>query len=173
MEKSIEALKGELAKIRTGRANPSILDHVVVSYYGNDTPLNQVANISVEGGRALMVTPWEKTMTPDIEKAIHTADLGLNPVPSGDGIRVPMPSLNEERRKELTKLVRDEAERARVSVRNVRRDVNAHFKTMVKDKEITEDDERRAQNDIQKLTDQYVTEIDKLVAAKESDLMEV
>ncbi|OZB77947.1 MAG: ribosome recycling factor [Halothiobacillus sp. 13-55-115] len=173
MHKSIDALKVELSKIRTGRAHVSILDHVSVDYYGSMVPLSQVAKLSAEDARTLSVTPWEKEMVGKIEKAIMTSDLGLNPSTSGLVIRVPMPALTEERRKELGKVVRTEGENAKVAVRNIRRDANNDLKNMLKDKEISEDDERRGQDLIQKLTDQCVTEIDKLVAEKEKELLEV
>ncbi len=173
MLKSIEALKQELSKIRTGRANPGLLDHIKVSFYGTDTPLTQVASVSVESARSLLVTPWDKTVIPAIEKAILTSDLGLNPVTAGNVIRVPMPALNEERRKELVKLVREEAEGSRVAIRNIRRDSNQSFKDLLKDKKLNEDEERRAQADIQKLTDKSIAEVDKFLAAKEKELMEV
>lgn len=173
MQKSIEALKAELAKLRAGRANPSLLEHIKVSYYGNDVPLNQVANVTIENARTLMVTPWEKSMTQAIEKAIRTSDLGLNPATAGTVIRIPLPSLTEERRKELIRLVREETEKARVSIRNVRRDANTEFKNLLKDKKISEDDERRAQTNMQKITDKFIAEIDKLLENKEKDLLEV
>jgi ribosome recycling factor len=173
MNKSLEALKTDLSKVRTGRAHSGILDHVMVDYYGNPTALNQVANLSLLDARTIGVTPWEKKMLPVIEKAIRDADLGLNPGTVGDLVRVPMPPLTEERRKELIKLVRSEAENARVAVRNVRRDANTALKELVKNKEAGEDDERRAQDDVQKLTDRFIAEIDKVLAAKEQDLMAV
>lgn len=173
MLKSIEALKNELSKIRTGRAHPSILEHVMVEYYGNPTPLSQVATVNVGDVRTLTVTPWEKTMVQPIEKAIMNSDLGLNPSSAGTVIRVPMPPLTEERRKQLTKVVRAEAENAKVAIRNIRRDANNNFKDLLKDKDITEDDERRAQDEIQKLTDKNVKEIDEILAHKETDLMAV
>lgn len=173
MLKSIDTLKHELTKIRTGRASPGLLDHVKVSFYGTDTPLNQVANITVESARALLVTPWDKTTIPAIEKAIMTADLGLNPVTTGSVIRVPMPALNEERRRELVKVVRDEVEGGRVSIRNIRRDANQSVKDLLKAKTINEDDERRGQTEIQKLTDKFIAEADKALATKEAELMEV
>ncbi len=173
MTKSVDALKNELTKIRTGRANPGLLDHIKISFYGTDTPLNQVASIAVENSRSLTVTPWDKSVVPLIEKAILSADLGLNPVTTGNTIRVPMPALNEERRKELVKVVRDEVEGARVAIRNIRRDANQTFKDLLKDKTISEDDERRGQAEIQKLTDKYIAEVDKLLATKEAELMEV
>jgi ribosome recycling factor len=171
MQRAVEVLANEMSKIRTGRANASLLDHVMVDYYGNETPLTQVANISAGDARTLLVTPWEKNMIPTIEKAILTSDLGLNPVTVGQVIRVPLPALNEERRKELIKVVRAEAELGRVSIRNVRRDANAQLKDLVKAKTISEDDERRGNDIIQKLTDQYIAAIDKELADKEKDLM--
>jgi ribosome recycling factor len=173
MGKSIEALKLELAKIRTGRAHPSILDHVMVSYYGNDVPLSQTANVTVEDARMLAVTPWERTMIQAIEKAIMTSDLGLNPSTAGTVIRVPMPPLTEERRKDLIKVVRAEAENSRVAIRNIRRDGNNDLKNAVKDKLISEDEERRGQELVQKLTDQYVKEVDSLLEQKEKDLLAI
>src|SRR3990167_4232379 len=173
MEKSVHALKGELSKLRTGRATPSLLEHIHVSYYGSDVPLSQVAAISVEGPRMLTVTPWEKPLVPVIEKAILTSDLGLNPATSGSTIRVPLPALTEERRKELARVVRDEAERARVSVRNVRREANQQCKDFIKDKLISEDEERRAETAIQKTTDQFIADIDKIAADKEAEIMTV
>lgn len=171
MRKGIESYKLEIAKIRTGRANPNILDHVRVDYYGNDVPLNQVANINVSDARTLNITPWEKNMTGPIEKAILNSGLGLNPTTSGNIIRVPLPALNEERRKELIKIVRHEAEAARVGLRNARRDANAELKELIKKKELTEDEERRLNDEVQKLTDKFVAEIDHLTAAKEADLL--
>jgi ribosome recycling factor len=173
MGKSVEALKHEFAKIRTGRAHSSLLDHVTVNYYGSEVPINQVANITVEDARTLAITPWEKNMVPAVEKAIMTSDLGLNPSTAGTVIRVPMPALTEERRKDLVRVVRHETESARVAIRNIRRDANNDLKDLVKEKEISEDEERRAQDEIQKLTDKYVAELDKLLEAKEADLMEV
>ena len=173
MQKTVEALHTEMGKIRTGRANANLLDHVQVEYYGALTPLTQVANISVSDSRTLMVTPWEKNMVQPVEKAIMNADLGLNPATSGNAIRVPMPPLTEERRKEMIKVVRAEAEQGRVSIRNVRRDANNQFKELVKEKEISEDDERRASDSIQKLTDKYIAELDEVLAKKEADLMEI
>lgn len=173
MRKCIDAFKTEIAKLRTGRAHPSILDHVRVDYYGSEMPINQVANINVSDARTLTITPWEKNMVPIIEKAILNSDLGLNPATSGDIIRVPMPPLNEERRRELIKVVRQEAEGARVSIRNVRRDANAELKEMLKAKTMTEDEERRLSDDVQKLTDKFVAEVDQLTATKESELMAV
>lgn len=173
MQKSVDALKQELAKLRTGRAHPSLLEHIQVSYYGNPTPLNQVASVAVESARTLTVTPWEKNMVAEIEKAILKADLGLNPNTAGLVIRIPMPPLTEERRRSLAKVVREEAERARVGIRNVRRDANQEFKTLLKDKEISEDDERRAEASMQKVTDEYIALVDETSAAKEKDLMEL
>lgn len=173
MQKSIESLKQELLKVRTGRANPGLLDHVKVSSYGSDVPLNQVASITAESARTLLVTPWDKTLVQAIEKAILTADLGLNPSSAGQVIRVPMPLLNEERRKELVKVVRDAAENARISVRNIRRDANQELKNLLKDKEINEDEERRSQAEVQKLTDKFIAEVDQLLMKKETELMEV
>lgn len=173
MHKSAESLKDALAKLRTGRANTSILDHLRVSYYGSDVPLNQVANVSVADGRTLTIIPWEKQMVPVIEKAIMTSDLGLMPATAGTTIRVPMPALTEERRKEIVKVARDEAEKARVAVRGVRRDANTELKTLLKDRKVTEDQERRAQDDIQKLTDKNIADIDKILATKEAELLEV
>lgn len=173
MQKSLEAFKHDLAKVRTGRAHTGILDHVMVDYYGNDTPINQVASVTLIDARTIGVQPWEKPMLAKVEKAIRDSDLGLNPAAMGEIIRVPMPMLTEERRRDLIKVVRAEAENARVSVRNVRRDANTEFKNLLKDKDITEDDERRGQDDIQKLTDKYVAEIDKALAVKEAELMAV
>ena len=173
MEKTVEALKNELAKLRTGRAHPTLIEHVMVSYYGVPTQLSQVASISIENARTLVVTPWEKTIVPDIEKAILSANLGLNPNTAGTVIRIPMPPLTEERRKSLGKVVREEAERARVGVRNVRRDANQELKVLLKDKKISEDEDRGAQTVIQKTTDEFVAQIDALSVAKEKDLMEM
>jgi ribosome recycling factor len=173
MEKAIAAFKNELNKLRSGRAHPSLLEHVTVDYYGNETPIHQVANITVEDPRTLGITPWEKNLVPAIEKAIMKADLGLNPATSGSIIRVPLPAMTEDRRKEMIKLVRQEAEIARVSVRNARRDANASVKDLLKAKDISEDDERRAEERIQKLTDKFVKEVDDILAKKELDLMEV
>ncbi|HAZ99615.1 ribosome recycling factor [Halomonas sp. CnH100-B] len=173
MKKSVEALHSNFNKIRTGRAHPSILDAVTVEYYGGQVPLNQVASVNVEDARTLTVAPWEQGMVPKIEKAIMTSDLGLNPSSAGNVIRVPMPMLTEETRKGYIKQARSEAETARVAVRNVRRDANGDFKSLLKDKEITEDDQRQGEDEIQKLTDKYIAEIDKALAAKEQDLMQV
>ncbi|MEX0900483.1 MAG: ribosome recycling factor [Gammaproteobacteria bacterium] len=173
MAKSIESLKGELTKLRTGRAHTSLLDHITVEYYGSPMPLNQVANVTVPDARTLMITPWEKNMVGPIEKAIMTSDLGLTPATAGTVIRVPLPVLTEERRRELIKVVKSEGEGARVAIRNIRRDANNDLKALVKDKEITEDDERRAADDIQKLTDRFIAEVDQLLAAKEAELIEI
>lgn len=173
MEKSLEALSHHFNKIRTGRAHPSLLDGVRVEYYGADTPLSQMANISVEDARTLALTPWDKSMVPQIERAIMKSDLGLNPSTAGGVIRIPMPMLTEETRKGFTRQARAEAESARVSVRNARRDAMAMLKELVKDKEIGEDDERRGQEDVQKLTDSYIAQVEKLLAEKEADLMEI
>ena len=173
MHQSIEALKTSLTKVRTGRANPALLDTVHVEYYGSMLPLSQVANLTLLDARTIGVAPWEKGMGAKIEKAIRESDLGLNPASQGDLIRVPMPPMTEERRKELTKVVRTEGEAAKVAVRNLRRDANDAVKKLVKDKEASEDDERRAQDDIQKLTDRMIAEVDKLVASKEQDIMAV
>lgn len=173
MKKSVEALHLEFTKIRTGRAHPSLLDHIKVDYYGSEMPLNQVASVTVSDARTLAVTPWEKNMVQAIEKAIINSDLGLNPANAGTVIRIPMPPLTETRRKDLIKVVRAEAEQAKVSIRNVRRDANNDLKEYLKAKEISEDDERRGQEAIQKITDQFIEEIDKVLATKEEDLMEV
>ncbi len=173
MRKSIESFKAEIAKLRTGRAHPSILDHVRIDYYGSDMPLNQVANITVTDARTLTISPWEKKMVPAIEKAILNSGLGLNPTTAGEVIRVPMPALNEERRKDLIKVVRTEGEAARVSIRNVRRDANTELKDMLKAKSITEDEERRLSDEVQKITDKLIAEVDQLLAAKETDLMAI
>lgn len=173
MKKSLEALSGAFNKIRTGRAHPSILDTVMVSYYGVDTPLKQVANVNVEDARTLSVIPWEKNIVPAIEKAIMSSGLGLNPSSAGEVIRVPMPMLTEETRKTLVKQARQEGENGKVSIRNARRDANTNLKELLKEKEISEDDEKRAEDEIQKLTDKFVSEVDKLLVVKEKDLMEV
>lgn len=173
MRKSMDSLKNDLAKLRTGRAHPSLLEHIKVSYYGNDTPLSQVANINVSDARTLLVTPWEKTMVQPIEKAIMTAGMGLNPATSGNAIRVPLPPLNEERRREMTKLVRGEGENAKIAIRNIRRDLNTQFKEQLKAKTITEDDERKAEARAQKLTDKYIAEVDAAIADKEKEIMAV
>lgn len=173
MLKSIEAFKTELTKIRTGRAHPGILDQVQIDYYGSMVPISQVANVALLDARTISVQPWEKGMGAKIEKAIRESDLGLNPSTQGDLIRVPMPALTEERRKELTKVVKGAAEDAKVAVRNLRRDANEHAKRLLKDKEITEDEDRRSQEDVQKLTDKHIAEIDKLVQGKEAEIMAV
>ena len=173
MGRSIESFKGELQKIRTGRAHPGLLDQVHVEYYGSQVPISQVANVSLLDARTISVQPWEKGMGQKIEKAIRESDLGLNPQTSGDLIRVPMPALTEERRKDLTKVVRHAGEEAKVAVRNLRRDANEHAKKMLKDKEVTEDEERRLQDDVQKLTDRTIAEIDKLVQRKEAEILAV
>ena len=173
MKKSIAAVKVELAKIRTGRATPALLDHVVVSYYGNDVPLNQAATISVSDARTLSVQAWEKSMVPTIEKAILESNLGLNPVTSGDVVRIPIPSLTEERRREMTKLVRTEGENGKVAVRNISRDAISHARDLVKSKDIGQDDEKKGVEQIQSLTDQYTAEIDALIKDKEAEIMEV
>lgn len=173
MQKSLEALKNDLAKVRTGRAHTGLLDHVMVEYYGSMVAVNQVANVNLGDARTINVQPYEKNMIAKVEKAIRDSDLGLNPATNGDVIRVPMPMLTEERRRDLTKIVRTEAEGAKVAIRNVRRDANDALKKLLKDKEISEDDERRAQDDVQKLTDKAVLEVDKLLQVKEADLMAV
>ena len=173
MLKSIEALKGELTKIRTGRAHPSLLNHVTVDYYGSEVPIGQVANIAVEDARTLTVTPWEKPMVQAVEKAIMTSDLGLNPSSAGTVIRVPMPPLTEERRRDLTKVVRNEGEQCKVAIRNIRRDANSDIKSLLKEKEISEDAARGGEDAIQKITDKYIVEVDKLVEAKEQDLLSI
>jgi ribosome recycling factor len=173
MQKSIETFKANLAKIRTGRASPGILEHIMVDYYGNPTPISQVANLGLADARTINVTPWEKNMVAVVEKAIRDSDLGLNPATQGAVIRVPMPPLTEERRKELTKVVKSEGEETKIAIRNLRRDANEHLKRLVKDKEISEDEERRAQDQIQKLTDRYVADVDKLVLEKDKEIMTV
>ena len=173
MGKSVEALRHEFGKIRTGRAHASLLDHVMVSYYGSDVPLNQVASVTVSDPRTLAISPWEKKIVPDIEKAIMRSDLGLNPVSGSDVIRVPLPPLTEERRKEMTRVVRQEAEQARVAVRNIRRAANQQLKALIKDEHIPEDMEKRAEADIQKLTDHHIARIDSVLDEKEHDLMEI
>ena len=173
MGKSIEAMKQALSKIRTGRAHVSLLDHVKVDYYGSEVLLAQAANITVEDSRTLMVSPWEKAMVQVIEKAIMKSNLGLNPNTAGTSIRIPMPPLTEERRKDMVRIVRAEAEATRVAIRNIHRDANSDFKELLKEKEISEDDERRAEDDIQKLTDHFVAEVEKLLTVKESELMEI
>lgn len=173
MQKSIEALKNDLGKIRTGRAHVGLLDHVMVEYYGSMVAVNQVANVSLGDARTINVQPYEKPMIAKVEKAIRDSDLGLNPATNGDLIRVPMPMLTEERRKDLIKVVRTEGESTKVAVRNIRRDANDALKKLIKDKEISEDDERRAQDEVQKITDKYIAEIDKMLQVKEADLMAV
>lgn len=173
MLKSIEALKVELSKIRTGRAHPSLLDHITVEYYGSPVPISQVANIAVEDSRTLAVSPWEKQMVGAVEKAILTSDLGLNPATAGTVIRVPMPQLTEQRRRDLTKVVKGEGEQAKVAIRNIRRDANSDFKALLKDKEISEDEAHGAEDTIQKHTDKYIVEVDKVVETKEQDLLAI
>ena len=173
MGKSIESLKQALVKVRTGRAHPSLLDHLVVDYYGSDVPISQVANINVEDARTLMISPWEKQMVQPIEKAIMKSDLGLNPATAGTTIRIPMPPLTEETRRDLVKVVRQDGEAAKVAIRNIRRDANSDFKSLLKEKDISEDEERDAEGEVQLLTDKYVSEVDKVLAEKEKDLMEV
>jgi ribosome recycling factor len=171
MKKTLETLKGDLAKVRTGRAHAGLLDHVMVDYYGTPTPVPQLANVNLVDSRTIGVSPWDKKMTGAIEKAIRDSDLGLNPATQGDTVRVPMPALTEERRKELIKVVKHEGENARIAVRNVRRDANNHLKDLLKQKKVAEDEERRAQDDVQKLTDRHIADIDKLLQQKEADLM--
>ncbi|ESQ14522.1 MAG TPA: ribosome recycling factor [Chromatiaceae bacterium] len=173
MGKSAESLRHELAKIRTGRAHPSLLDHIKVSYYGSDVPISQAANVAVEDARTLTVTPWDRGMVQVVEKAIIQSDLGINPNTAGNVIRVPMPALTEERRRDLQRIARHETEQARVAVRNIRRDANSELKELVKEKLISEDDEHRGQEIVQKLTDQYVKEIDQILEQKEADLMAI
>jgi ribosome recycling factor len=173
MKKSIESLQHDLAKVRTGRAHPSLLDQIHVDYYGSPTPLSQVANLTLIDARTIGVQPWEKNMFNPVEKAIRESDLGLNPASMGDIIRVPMPALTEERRKELVKVVKQEAEGAKIAVRNIRRDANEHLKKLLKDKVATEDEERRAQDDVQKMTDKFVAEIDKMITEKEAEILKV
>lgn len=173
MQKAIENLQNEFKKLRSGRAHPSLLDQIQVNYYGTDTPLSQVANINVEDSRTLSISPWDKQMVAAIEKAIRTSDLGLNPATTGTLIRIPLPALTEERRKDLVKVVRQEAEGARVAIRNIRRDANTSIKALLKDKTISEDDERRLEGEVQKITDDFIADIDKLLTEKEHDLMSV
>ncbi|OIN07758.1 ribosome recycling factor [Oceanisphaera psychrotolerans] len=173
MEKSVESLKGQMNKVRTGRAHPSLLDTIYVDYYGTATPLKQVGNITTEDSRTLAVTVFDRSMMKAVEKAIMSSDLGLNPSSAGTMIRIPLPPLTEERRKDLIKVVRHEAEQGRVAIRNIRRDANGDLKALLKDKEISEDDDRRAQDDIQKLTDLYIKQMDDALAAKEKELMEI
>ncbi len=172
MGKSVASLEQELKKLRTGRAHTSLLDHITVEYYGSEVPLNQVANVSVEDSRTLAVNPWEKSMVPVVEKAILTSDLGLSPATAGTVIRVPLPPLTEERRRDMIKVVRAEAEGARVAIRNIRRDALHHVKELLKEKEITEDDDHRAHDDVQQLTDRFVAQVDEVLAAKEKELLE-
>jgi ribosome recycling factor len=173
MTKSVAALADNLAKLRTGRAHPSLLDHITVNYYGTETPLKQVANVNVEDARTLTIQPWEQSLVQPVEKAIMESDLGLNPNTAGNVIRVPLPPLTEERRKDMIRIVRQEGEQAKVAIRNIRRDANSDLKELVKDKVISEDDERRGQEIIQKLTDKYVKEVDVLLEQKEADLMAI
>ena len=173
MKKSVEAIREEMAKIRTGRASTALLDHLKIDYYGNQTPLNQVASVSVSDARTLTVTPWDKSIVPTVEKAILESDLGLNPATAGEVIRIPIPPLTEERRVEMTKLVRAEGENGKVAIRNIRRDANHHLKDLLKSKDLAEDEEKKALDDMQKLTDKYVEQVDKLVADKEVEIMEV
>jgi len=173
MRKTVEALKTDLAKVRTGRAHTCLLDHIMVDYYGTSTPIPQVGNVTLLDARTIAVNPWDKKMAPAIEKAIRDSDLGLNPAAMGETVRVPMPTLTEERRKDLIKVVRHEGENARVAVRNVRRDAIHHLKELLKQKKVSEDEERRAQDEIQKLTDRSITDIDKFLQQKEADLMAV
>jgi ribosome recycling factor len=173
MAKSVETLKHDLAKVRTGRAHTGLLDHLRVNYYGNEVPINQVANVTLADARTIQVQPWEKKMIQVVEKAIRDSDIGVNPATSGDVIRVPMPPLTEERRKELTKIVHREGENAKVAVRNVRRDAIAHLKELLRKSEVSEDEEKRAQDEIQKMTDKSIGDIDKVIAEKERDLMAV
>lgn len=173
MQKSVGALQDELKKLRTGRAHAGLLDHVQVEYYGSDVPLGQAATVSVEDARTLSISPFEKTMIPIIEKAVLASDMGLSPVTSGSVIRVPVPPLNEERRRDMTKLVRQEGENARVAIRNIRRDILSDVKDLLKSKDITEDDDHKAQDDVQKVTDEFVGEVEKILTEKEKELMEV
>ena len=173
MDKSVAALRQELSKLRTGRAHTSLLDHITVEYYGSEVPLNQVANVNVEDSRTLTVSPWEKQMVAPIEKAIMTSDLGLNPATAGTTIRVPLPPLTEERRKDMIRVVRQEAEGGRVAIRNIRRDAISGIKDLLKEKMIGEDDERRAEEEIQAITDKHIASIDEVLASKESELMEI
>jgi ribosome recycling factor len=173
MHKCVQVFQADLKKLRTGRAHPSLVEHLKVDYYGSDVPLQQIANISIEDARTLVISPWEKTMVGPIEKAIHKSDLGLTPMTAGTVIRVPLPPLTEERRRDISKVVRQDAENARVSIRNVRRDVLTDIKELLKEKEISQDDERKAQEDIQKLTDRHIGEIDQQLAAKEKEILQV
>lgn len=173
MQKSIESMRGEMAKIRTGRASPALIEHVMVDYYGSPTPINQVANITVQDARTLGVQPWEKPMVPVVEKAIMEANLGLNPMTAGELIRIPLPPLTEERRREMVKVAAAEGESGKVAIRNIRRDANNDFKSLLKDKDITEDDDKRAQDLVQKLTDKYVSQVDEVVKEKEAEILTV
>lgn len=173
MQLSIEAMRSELAKIRTGRASPALIDHLKVDYYGVATPINQVANVSVQDARTLAVQPWEKNMVPVVERAIMEANLGLNPVTAGDLIRIPMPPLTEERRKEMVKVASAEGESGKVAIRNIRRDANNDFKQLLKEKEISEDEDKRAHDEVQALTDKYVDQVDQIVAEKETEILKV
>ncbi len=173
MAKSVESLRHELIKLRTGRAHTSLLDHITVEYYGSEVPINQVATVSVSDARTLMVSPWEKNMVAPVEKAIMASDLGLNPVTAGTVMRIPLPPLTEERRRDMVKLVRHEGEGARVAIRNIRRDANADIKMLLKEKEIGEDEERRAEEAVQKLTDKYIEQVEQVLAVKETELMEI
>ena len=173
MGKSVDSLRNELVKIRTGRAHPSLLDQIVVDYYGTDTPINQVANVTVEDSRTLAVAPWEKQMVAVVEKAIINSGLGLNPSTAGNLIRIPMPPLTEERRRELVKVVKGDGENAKIAVRNIRRDANSDFKDLLKEKDISEDESRQAEDTVQKLTDKFVTSVDEVIAVKEKELMEI
>jgi len=173
MQKSIESLRGEFGKLRAGRAHPGLVENIKVDYYGNATALNHVASVVASDARTLTITPWEKTMIKPIEKAIMTSDLGLNPMSDGNVVRIPLPALTEERRKELVKVVKTTAEHSKVSVRNLRRDANEHLKKMLKEKKVSEDEEKRAQDNVQKLTDKYIAEIDQIATAKEKDLMAI
>ncbi len=173
MQKCVQVFQADLKKMRTGRAHPSLVEHLKVDYYGSDVPLQQVANISIEDARTLVISPWEKTMVGPIEKAIHKSELGLTPMTAGTVIRVPLPPLTEERRRDISKVVRQDAENARVSIRNVRRDVLTDIKELLKEKEISQDDERKAQDDIQKLTDRFIGEVDQQLAAKEKEILQV
>jgi len=173
MLKSIDSMRGEMAKIRTGRASPALIDHLSVDYYGTATPINQVANISVQDARTIAVQPWEKNMVPVVERAIMEANLGFNPVTAGDLIRIPMPPLTEERRKEMVKIAASEGENGKIAVRNIRRDANSDFKSLLKDKDISEDEEKQAEDRVQKLTDKFVAQIDEVVKEKEAEILTV
>jgi len=173
MGKSVDSLRAELIKIRTGRAHPSLLDQIMVDYYGSDTPINQVANVTVEDSRTLAVAPWEKQMVAVVEKAILNSGLGLNPSTAGNLIRIPMPPLTEERRRELVKVVKNDGESAKIAIRNIRRDANSDFKDLLKEKEVSEDESRQAEDNIQKITDKYVSSVDEVITVKEKELMEI